>query len=454
MWSKDRKTTLFMYLPYECSALEEYLEKMAQKGWILKSTKRGFFKFRKIEIRKIEIRKIKYSVDVLDSVSVFDHIDSDTALEYREYCEAVGWKYICEDGKIQIFYTEGDKEIISIHTDEEEKFNVVFKSSIKDVYAQMLLILFFIYSIYRQLTNNTELSLATNIGVCSLVLLLAVILMSIIGIVNFFIWVIKAKRHLKKNKLMPFNSYKQLRRKNILMIAYNLIVFIILLVAIFDIPASSKPYIPIVLIVFIPAISISCIKKYINRKKYSRDANIGIYIGIMIISLVVVNILGYVVLSHVDFDTITNTNIKQSEVPTEKASLTFADFGYEKNGDKNLDIKFDKSIIAQRTFYRCNNGDSWLRYTVFESKYPWLIKLDENGITSINRLNNNNIHYSENIKLENTNLPANIRVYSGGSLKNHFVLVSEYKVIDLRINSNEIREDELLNMAYKKLFTQ
>jgi hypothetical protein len=248
---------------------------------------------------------------------------------------------------------------------------------------------------------------------------------------------------------MPFNSYKQLRRKNILMIAYNLIGFIILLVAIFDIPASNKPYIPIVLIVFIPAISISCIKKYIDRKKYSRDANIGIYIGIMIISLVVVNILGYVVLSHVDFDTVTNT--KQSEAPTQKASLTFEDFGYEKNGDENLNIKYDKSILAQRTFYSCNNGDSSLRYTTFESQYDWLIKLDENRVVS--RLNNN-IHYSLNLKLENTNLPTSIRVYSGGSAKNHFVLVSEDKVIYFTINSSDISEDEFLNMAYKKLFSE
>ncbi|MBK5239716.1 DUF2812 domain-containing protein [Clostridium sp.] len=447
MRNKDIKTTYFMYLPYECSALEEYLEKMAKKGWLLTSMKRGFFKF-----RKIEIKEIKYSVDVLDRVSIFDHKDSDVAVEYREYCKTAGWTYICEEGGTQVFCTEGDKEIISIHTDEEEKFEVVFKSSIKVVYVQMFLIIFFIYNIYRQLTNDTGFSIASNIGISSIILQFSVILMNIIVIINFFIWVIKAKSYLKKNKLMPFNSYKQLRRKNILMIAYNLIGFIILLVAIFDIPASSKPYIPIVLIVFIPAISISCIKKYIDRKKYSKDANIGIYIGSMIISLVVVNILGYVVLSHVDFDTVTNT--KQSEAPTQKASLTFEDFGYEKNGDKNLDIKYDKSIVAQKTFYSCSNGGSFLSYTIFESKYPWLIKLDENRVVS--RLNNNvyNYNLNLNLKLQMTDLPSNIRVYleGGGGTKNYFVLVSEDKVIYFIKLANDISEEEFLNMAYKELF--
>lgn len=40
---KDTKRTYFMYLPYECSAVEEYLGKMAEKGWLLQSVKSCFF---------------------------------------------------------------------------------------------------------------------------------------------------------------------------------------------------------------------------------------------------------------------------------------------------------------------------------------------------------------------------------------------------------------------------
>lgn len=105
-------------------------------------------------------------MDVLDRVSVFDHNDSDMALEYREYCKAAGWTYICEDGGTQIFYTDSDNEIISIHTDEEEKFKVVYKSSMKNIYVQMILMILFIISMYMQLTDNTEV-LATNIGILS-----------------------------------------------------------------------------------------------------------------------------------------------------------------------------------------------------------------------------------------------------------------------------------------------
>jgi len=77
---KDTKRTFFIFSPYECAAVEEYLELMSERGWLLQSIKGNFFKF-----KKTEQKNIKYSVDVLHKVSIFDHKDSDVALEYREY---------------------------------------------------------------------------------------------------------------------------------------------------------------------------------------------------------------------------------------------------------------------------------------------------------------------------------------------------------------------------------
>lgn len=439
MRSKDTKRRYFMYLPYECSAVEEYLDGMAQKGWLLQSVKRSFFKF-----KKIEMREIKYSVDILDRVSAFDHNDSEVALEYREYCEAAGWTYVCEDGKIQIFYTESDKEIISIHTDEEEKFKVVFKSSIKNVYGQMILIILFIISIYLQLTDNSEIILATNIGAFSLVLVFSVILVNCIEIINFYIWVVTAKSQLKKNKLMPYNSYKQLNRKNTLIKTYYLILFIILIIAlVFDIPGSNKLNIPMALIMLVPMIIISNVKKHTDKKDYTRDSNMGIYIGSTLVVILVIFVLSNV------FGNMNNT--KPGVVPTDKANLTLMDFGYEINEDKNSYdyknsyIEFDKSILAQRTKYSYKSGDNSMEYTIFESKYPWLIKLDENRVVS---------RYKKFLKFKQgeTNLPSNITVYFGVN-SNFLILVSEDKVIFIA-KSLGVYEEEFLDKAYEKLLSQ
>lgn len=426
-----------MYLPYECSAVEKYLEKMAEKGWLLQSVKRSFFKF-----KKTGIRKIKYSVDVLDRVSVFDHNDSDVALEYREYCKAAGWTYICEDGKTQIFYTESESEIISIHTDEEEKFKVVFKSSINNVYGQMILMILFISSLYLQLTDNTE-SLATSIGIFSIALLFSVVLMNCIEVINFYIWVAKAKGQLKKNNLMPYNSYNQLKRKNILIKTYNIILILIFLISlIFD--RGIKFNFPMALIMLVPIIILGNVKRITDKKDYTKDSNMGIYIGSTIIAIIVASVLGSI------FGY--STNINHSEALTEKAGLTCVDFGYKKNEDKNSPdyknsyIEFDKSILAQRTKYAFSNEGNSFEYTVFESKYPLLTKLQEKSVLS---------RYKKYMKFkqEKTNLPSNITAYFVVNNSNFIVLVSEEKVIFI-VKNLSISQEEFLNIAYKKLLSK
>ncbi|MGH4137287.1 DUF2812 domain-containing protein [Clostridium sp.] len=433
MRSKDTKRTYVIYLPYECSAIEEYLEEMAEKGWLLQSTKRGFFKF-----KKIEARKIKYSVDVLDRISVFDHNDSDIALEYREYCEKAGSTYICEDGATQIFYTDSDSEIVSIHTDEGEKFKVVYKSSIKIIYTQMILIILFIISMYLQLTDNTE-ALASNIGIFTLGLLFSIILMNCIQVINFYIWVVKAKGQLKINQQMPYNSYKQLKKKSILIRTYNIILIIIFLISlILDSTGSRKLNIPLALIMLIPIIILSNVKKFTDKKDYTKASNRGIYIGSAIVLLLVVpNLISA-------FGTINND--KQSKLPAQKVSLTIMDFGYNKNENKNWHIEFDESILAKRTKYTYDSGYDSFEYTIFESKYPVLIKLQENSLVS---------RYKKYMKYkrEKTSLPSNIRAYVGGISGNFYILASEDKVVFI-VKGTNISKDKFLNIVYKKLFQQ
>lgn len=60
MTFKDTKITYFIYSPYECAAVEKYLEKMAENGWLLQGIKGPFFKFKRIEPKKIKIF-IRYS---------------------------------------------------------------------------------------------------------------------------------------------------------------------------------------------------------------------------------------------------------------------------------------------------------------------------------------------------------------------------------------------------------
>lgn len=72
------KITFLFYTPYECTAIEEYLENMAEAGWLLTKIKGPFFKF-----KKIKPHKIKYSVDVIGKISSFDSKRYAELLDYR-----------------------------------------------------------------------------------------------------------------------------------------------------------------------------------------------------------------------------------------------------------------------------------------------------------------------------------------------------------------------------------
>lgn len=438
MICKNTKIAFFIYEPYECTAVEEYLEQMAEKGWLLKSVKGPLFKF-----TKIIPKKIKYSVDVLSKVSIFDHKDTDIALEYREYCQAAGWTYVCQTGKIQIFYTEEDKEIIPIHTDEEEKFKSVFKFSLYNVITQLFLTLVFIFNLYNELfLGNTDFLLSSNFMIFTTVAMLFFILINIINFISFFFWVLRARLKLKENKFMPYNSYKQLRIKNILFKAYSLIIIVtMLMLEIFDNSKYKESTISIFIIVFIIIIISSCIKIFINKKRYSKSTNMII----SIISSIVLIFLSLILVGTTIFWSISTA--PQSEFPNEKANLTLMDFGYDANTYEDTYIDFYKSFLAQKTEYSYGSKytDKDLSYTILKSQYPWVIEFHENRL--LNRLN----EYNTDLNQENTNLPRNIKVYSYKN-KRCFILVSKEKVVSIIKNFSDISDDDFLNTVYKKLF--
>jgi len=163
-------------------------------------------------------------------VSIFDHKDSDVALEYREYCKAAGWNYVCEVGKIQIFYTQDDKKTISIHTDEEEKFKSIFKASLYNLTSIIFLTLMFVFNLYIQIfMGDAGFLLSSNLGILSTVTMISVVIINSIEIISFLFWVIRTKAELKKDKGMNYRNYKQVRRKSILRNTYSLITLFIFL---------------------------------------------------------------------------------------------------------------------------------------------------------------------------------------------------------------------------------
>jgi len=430
---KDIKTTFFIYSSYECVAVEEYLEQMADKGWLLQGVKGPFFKFKKI-IRQ----KLKYSVDVLNKISVFDSIDTVVALEYREYCQAAGWTYICQTGKIQIFYAEEDTKITPLHTDEDEKFKTVFKSSLYEMINQLFIVLLLIFNIHTQ-SSDTSYLLSSNYSIFLVVVMFSIVFINIIKFISFFLWVIKSRRKLKENKFMPYNNYKQLRIKNILAKTYMILLLLALFsFLVFDDYTSKNAHILVLIIVLIFTI---CLQIFIKEKKYSKTTNIIITISSSIASIFLVLIL---LVSAALWNI---PEVQQKEISNETSTLTLMDFGYTEINDEDNYTDFNKSVLAKSAEYSFGTKSNYLSYELLQSKYPWVVEFHENRL--LNRIKERNT----DLMKEYTDFPSNIKVYSYKNKKN-FILVSDNKVVNITKGFSNISDDEFLNIVYKKLFSE
>ncbi|MFL0248749.1 DUF2812 domain-containing protein [Candidatus Clostridium stratigraminis] len=351
MGVKNKKITFFDFLPYECDAAEVYLEEMAEKGWLLQSIYGAFLKF-----KKIEPCKIKYTVDVHQRISELDCNDSNIALEYREYYSAAGWNYVCQKGKIQVFYTEDYGNTIPIQS-QEEKFKSGFKASLNRILSSLVFILVFILNLSMQLfIGSVDLTLASNIGVLSVLSMASIVFINIILILSFFIWFIKAWVLLRKGEFKACNNSRHVRRKNIFTSLFATLLLVLLFqFLIFYKHESQILGISIFFVMLAIGVISMLVRKFINKKRYSNKTKLAIYTVSIIVSVILV----MSVVSATVFKNI--TYLEQSKVTTENKALTFMDFGQYQNDNEDVYTSIDKSILAKRIDY------SWGNNTGFKS---------------------------------------------------------------------------------------
>ncbi|WP_270563428.1 DUF2812 domain-containing protein [Clostridium beijerinckii] len=432
----DTKITFLIYSPYEYTAVEEYLEIMAKKGWLLTKIKGPFFRF-----KKIEPQKIKYSVDVIGKISYYDSKKYNELLEYREYCSAAGWDFICQASEIQVFCSKENTEIVSIHTDETEKFEQVFKSSLRGRLSELFITILLIFNVYSQTTYGTAYFLSSNFSIFIAFIGTLFISTNIIKLINLIVWSIRAKWKLKKYGFTPYNTYGVLRIKNILISILSLLaIFSTPLFLISDNLDKENSILPLFITVITFIIIIFLLKEFIKKNNYSRNARITINIACIFV-------FAFLLLSLTTGRILSNTNDDKNYSSTySDLNLTIADFISNETIDKSPYIDYTRSILATRIDYSCGSKDKYLHYTLLQSKYPLVIKFLENRLLNWSNKNGHNL-----FKI-NTNLPKNITVYSNIQNKD-LVLVSENKVVDTRNSFKDVSNDDFLNTVYSKLFS-
>ncbi|MDO4546138.1 MAG: DUF2812 domain-containing protein [Bacillota bacterium] len=121
MSEKKLKRKLYFWTPYQLGAFEEYLEEMAQSGWMFVKQKGVFLYF-----EPCRPKKVHFYIDVFNEAFMSDVRPVLNAEEYIEFCEESGWTFLQINRKIMFFYSE-EENPVPIQTDQEIKLEQIFR---------------------------------------------------------------------------------------------------------------------------------------------------------------------------------------------------------------------------------------------------------------------------------------------------------------------------------------
>lgn len=443
---KNTKVKYFVFSTYECTAIEEYLEEMAREGWFLESISESRFKF-----NKIEPKNLKYSVEPVYQVSTLDTPDSNTALKYREYRESLGWKYICEKGKLQIFYAEENSTLPLIHTNENEKFKSVFKSSLFEIALKVLLILLLSFSMYNSIFNgHISYILTSNLSLLSVTLQSILIIMIAIEIISFITWSIKAKIAINNGLPIPYNTLKQFKRKNVITKAINIsMVFCFLIILLIDksnfSDASTSMLLALLMILTIFVVD-KLTRKFLQKAKYSKRTNILIRSGSIIFSFFLVIFITLSTVIGIAGDGFIGKNdISKTNLP-----LTLSDFKLSNSKSNDLYTSEDSSILAKEIYYSDYVGDNYLNYSLFESEYNFIISTMEKS--SVKFESRFKLEHNPNFVIKEPVIIDGIKIYSFDDDSSPYIFVSNNKVLNIYTSLENVSDEEFVQIILKNIF--
>ena len=124
---KDKKSVYAAYAFYDRTGIQNFLEKKARQGWMLKSFSGDTWKFTRIEPRELHFCISYYPAAW--------NVERDSPLsqqrqEFVNFCEHGGWKLICFSGAMHIFCSE-EENPTPIETDAMLEMETIHKATKK-----------------------------------------------------------------------------------------------------------------------------------------------------------------------------------------------------------------------------------------------------------------------------------------------------------------------------------
>lgn len=263
---KNVKRYLCNFSFYDQQAIQEKLEDMAGKGWMLEKT--GSFTW---TYKRIEPKRLRFSVTYFPSASDFDPAPTDGELTKIDYCRQDGWILVTSWGVMQIFYNE-NPDAVPIETEPVAQVENICRSMKKNVllpHAVLCgMLLWNLFIRFSQLKRDIAGELSNPVSLYSSLMFALLILACLYEIGFYFYWSRKAK-----NAAQNYGVFLPIQSKPIA--SWILTEFSALLLLLAYTTFHGPLGMAILLLCAVPLISVigNLIKRQLKKRGVSRNIN-------------------------------------------------------------------------------------------------------------------------------------------------------------------------------------
>ena len=202
------KRTLVNVSFYDSEAIQQKLEQMAARGWMIQKAGNLFWTY-----TKIPPQKLRFAVTYFPEASEFDPSPSEKQLEREELCAQDGWRLVLRWDAMQIFCTDRE-DAVPIDTDPVPQVDNIHRSMKKKVLvAQLAVALSILLSLYvklSQLRRDPADYLSDTSRLFTILLNLLLLLAIVSELVFYFHWERRAKAAAEHGVFLPVRAHRGL----------------------------------------------------------------------------------------------------------------------------------------------------------------------------------------------------------------------------------------------------
>ena len=375
---RKTKHIIAQFTFYDRSGIQKFLEKQAQKGWLLDKIGNYAWKF-----RRVEPRKIHYAVTYFPKASIFDPEPSESQKRLQEFCAHAGWELVGTTAQLQIFCS-AEEDPVPIETDPELELENIHNSVKKTLLPSFFLLLavcilqggLFLWRLHDSLLATLSSNLNLFNGVCWGVLFLS----CMIEVVGYFLWRRKALKAARTDG--SFVKTWGFRNLQLALLWAILVCFAVMLSSLGGKLAAAV--LSCVVLMSGLVLLVLGIREGLKRLQFSaQDNKIITMISCVVLSFLVVGVGAVAVMSGIDRiwpDESDGTDEYKGRTFISYDNilpLTIEDLTGTAEGNYSYSLKGDCSVLLEKyvarqdpNMYDLELPD--LRYVILDVKFPWI----------------------------------------------------------------------------------